>query len=63
MVVSTPALIYICTPILTIGLPKLTLDGTINPVQVVLELLGEPVNEYGLNPDKIKAPTVLTNTS
>ena len=31
-----------------IGLPKLTLDGTINSVQVLLELLGEPVNAYGL---------------
>ena len=31
-----------------IGLPELTLDGTINSVQVLLELLGEPMNAYGL---------------
>ena len=31
-----------------IGLPELTLDGTIHSVQVLLELLGEPVNAYGL---------------
>ena len=29
---------------------RLTLDGTINAMQVLLELLGEPVNAYGLNP-------------
>ena len=30
---------------------RLTLDGTIDAVQVLLELLlGEPVNAYGLNP-------------
>ena len=31
-----------------IGHPKLTLDGTINSVQVLLKLLGEPMNAYGL---------------
>ena len=31
-----------------IGHPELTLDGTINSVQVLLELLGEPMNAYGL---------------
>ena len=48
MVIFTTVLIYICTPIPMIGLPELTLDGTIHSVQVLLELLGESVNAYGL---------------
>ena len=48
MVIFTTVLIYVFTPILMVGHPILTLDGTINSVEVLLELLGEPVNAYGL---------------
>ena len=48
MVIFTTVLIYICTPILMTGLPILTLNRTIYSVKVLLELLGEPVNAYGL---------------
>ena len=48
IVIFTTLLIYIFTPIPMIGLPELTLDGTIKSVQVLLELLGEPMNAYGL---------------
>jgi len=54
--VHTGVNIYIHTFIM-MGLPVLTLDSTINSVEVLLKLLGEPMNAYGHPPiTKSKLP-------